>query len=343
VKSITNTANVKQMNTALIKTVLKAMPGNTKANIALATGLSHATCNTILNELVTTGEVLEMEKENSNGGRPAQQYQFNGDYAHVICLYIDNENRNPVIKYALINLLGNILKEKSIKKDTVDYDTLEELIGELLQDYQKVKTIGIGIPGVVLKHTVISFCDIKALVGCHLAERLQSKFGVNVILENDMNLTALGFYQAQNYEEDTSIAVLTFIKDNLPGAGIIVDGHIVRGYSNFAGEVSFLPFDCTRKQQFQLLRTRDGVLNFTTKSLCSIIAVINPQTIILTGTLLSEDMLEEIICCCSNIIPKEHMPHIFLQETVHEYYIRGLLEMSLESLTYPLKMIQKRI
>jgi len=341
-KSITNTANVKQMNTELIKTVLKSMPGNTKANIASATGLSHATCNTILNELVTTGEVLEMDKENSNGGRPAQQFRYNGNYANVVCLYLDNESKIPVINYAVINLLGDILEEKSIKNEVVDYDTIERLIGLILQNHPKVKTIGIGIPGVVLKHSVISYCDIQALVDCHLAEKLQNKFGLKVLLENDMNLTALGFYQKQNYQEETSIVVLTFIKDNLPGAGIIIDGHIVRGHSNFAGEVSFLPFDCTRKQQEKLLKTRDGVLELTAKSLCSIIAVIDPQTIMLTGTLLSEDMIEEIRSRCVSI-PNEHLPHIFFNVTVHEYYLRGLIEMALESLNYPMEMVQKRV
>ncbi len=342
-KSISNTVSVKQMNTELVKTVLKSMPVNTKASIAAATGLSNATCNTILNELVAVGEALELDKENSNGGRPASQFQYNGDYAYVVCLYIENESRKPVIHYGIINLIGQIIEEKSISKDIVEYDTVEHLIGQILLDYPKIKAIGIGIPGVVFAHSVISICDIKALTNYHLAERLQNKFGIKVMLENDMNMTALGYYKELNNQEAATIVVLTFIKDNLPGAGIIVDGHIVRGHTNFAGEISFLPFDCTRKQQLELLKNRDSVLALTVKSLCSIIPVINPQTILLTGSLLSQDMMVEIHSRCCDIIPKEHISNILLKENTHIYYLGGLIEMTLESLSYPMKMIQKRI
>jgi predicted NBD/HSP70 family sugar kinase len=36
--------------------------------------------------------------------------------------------------------------------------------------------------------------------------------------------------------------VIKFPKDNFPGAGFIVDGHLLKGNTKFAGEVSFLPF-----------------------------------------------------------------------------------------------------
>ena len=67
-------ANGKQMNVDLVRSAIKSVPGNTKAGISAITGLSHATCNSILNELVSLGEVRELEKDTSSGGRPAQLY-----------------------------------------------------------------------------------------------------------------------------------------------------------------------------------------------------------------------------------------------------------------------------
>jgi predicted NBD/HSP70 family sugar kinase len=339
-KTTISTASVKKMNKEIIKTILKAIPSNTKASIAFTSGLSQGTCNTILNELVATGEVLVIDKESPNGGRPAQRFQYNGDYANILCFYIDNESNNPIIRYVISNLLGKIIEEKSISTDTMDYPTISDFIDQLMIDYNNIKAIGIGIPGVIHRHSVIGYCDVYALEDYPLAEKLQEKFGVEVTLENDMNLTAFGFYQEQNYKEDTSVAVLAFIKGNAPGAGLIVNGQIIRGYTSFAGEISYLPFDGTCELPEELL-TKEETINSVVKSLCSIIAVINPETIMLTGSLLFEDMMDLIYQGCCKHIPKEHIPIIILRKSSHEYYLKGLVEMTLESISYPLKMVEK--
>ncbi len=337
------TAKVKQMNTELIKAVLKATPGSTKADIASSTGLSQATCNTILNELVTSGEVLELDIEHSSGGRPAKRYRYNGDYAYIICLYIDCESRKPVISYAVINMLGEIKEENKIPEMSVDYNIIEDLIGDLIQKYQHVEAVGVGIPGVVIGRSKIDICDVDSLTGFPLAEKLQNKFGINVLLENDMNLTALGFYHNQNYESDTSVAVLNFLKGNCPGSGIIVDGHIVTGHTNFAGEISYLPFYDSLKKYNQKLETREGIIETVGKTICAFSSIINPNIILLTGALLSEDMLDEIQNLCHRFIPEKHMPDVIFRKTIHDFYIKGLTTMTLESLSLPFRMVEKLI
>lgn len=331
-----NNANVKLMNKELIKAVLKATSVTTKADIASTTGLSQGTCNTILNELVAAGEVLAMEQEICNGGRPAKQYRYNGDFSEIICLNVENDCSIPVINYAVVNLLGEVKEMHSVRKEKVDYNTLEELIGQLLKLHPNTKGVGLGIPGVVVDQKKILTCDVQGLTGCPLAEKLQTKYGISVILENDMNLTALGFYKAKNYPLDATIAVLTYIKENFPGSGMIVNGQIHRGNTYFAGEIAYLPYDCTRKEQFALLKTREGVIALTVKSLCSIIAVLNPQTILLTGSQLSGNMMEEIKSRCQNIIPLEHMPQVLFVEETQMYYLRGLIDMTLDEISSPM-------
>lgn len=340
---VIETAKVKKMNTELIKAVLKANPGSTKADIASATNLSQATCNTILNELVMTGEVLELDTDYTSGGRPAKRFRYNGDYAYNICLYINCECRKPVISYAVINMLGEIKEEDKIAKKSVDYNTLEELTEKLIEKYQHVEALGIGIPGVVINRSIIDICDVDSLTGFPLAEKLQSRFGINVLLENDMNLTALGFYHGQNYEEDTSVAVLNFLKGNCPGSGIIIDGHIVTGHTNFAGEISYLPFYESLKKYMEKLETREGIIETVGKSICAITSIINPNIILLTGALLSEDMLNDILKLCHKYIPGKHMPDVIYRKSIHDYYIKGLTTMTLESFSLPLKMVEKLI
>jgi len=329
---ISNTAQVKSYNVKIVKNAFKELQSGTKTTISRITGLSVATCNTILNELATTGEILEVDSEYSNIGRPAKAYKFNGNYSFICCIYMSYENKKKIFNYAIVNLLGDIIKEQSMIKEFIDHDVIENLVQELIQQHENIEAIGIGVPGVVNRKNVIDSCDIEELGKCALAERLIDKFGKAVVIENDMNSIASGFYQVGEYDEDTSIAVLSFYKDNWPGTGIIVDGNIVHGNTNFAGEVSYLPFDCTHDEQKELLKTKEGVIRIVSKTICSLVAIINPETLIITGTILTEDILEDICSVIRKVIPEKHIPQIRLENDTNKYYLSGLSSMTLQEL-----------
>ncbi|WP_232229194.1 hypothetical protein [Paenibacillus zanthoxyli] len=121
---------------------------------------------------------------------------------------------------------------------------------------------------------------------------MKKKNEVSVIIENDMNLTVYGFYHLQNFEEEKTFAVVNFPKNHFPGAGFIVDGRILSGNTKFGGEVSFLPFGITREEQLRQLQTDDGFVRLAMNTLTSIIAIINPVTIAITGELPRETQLK---------------------------------------------------
>lgn len=325
------TSNVKQMNIELIRAVIKTNPGNTKADIASMTGLSHATCNNLLNELVATGEVLELDKENKNGGRPSQRYQYNANFYNVLSLYIDNDSQKTSILYAVFNLIGEIIEEETLPCEDMDYQTVENIVSDVLKRCVNVKVIGIGIPGVVLKQRFINICDVPSLSNFPMADRLEKRFGIKTLLENDMNATAIGFYKKQEYEEETSIAVMTFIKDNFPGSGIIVDGRILHGHTHFAGEISYIPYGISRQEMEGMLGESRTTFPLIVKAITSMTALLNPETIILTGTLMKEHMLDEIKKQVEEVIAKEHIPHIYFKESIHNYYLRGLMTLAMNN------------
>ena len=69
------------MNRELVRQTLKKMGQGTKSMVAEATGLSVATCRSILLELLEAGELVELDLEESSGGRPAQIYKFNENFS----------------------------------------------------------------------------------------------------------------------------------------------------------------------------------------------------------------------------------------------------------------------
>lgn len=242
-----NTQLVKKINVELVKNALRTSGTGTKASVAGQTRLSVATCGTILNELVQTGEILELGWEESSGGRPARKYQFNADYSSIICMIVRAEGGRQSITCALANLNGEIIEEAVKDYDEITPDTLGEWLDEMIADRLNVQAIGIGIPGVVQQDR-IGICDVPALaeqpLGLFLKERYKE---VEIIIENDMNLTVYGLYQKLLLDEESHFAVLTFPKNHYPGAGFMVNGRLLNGNSFFSGEVSYLPYGIPEK------------------------------------------------------------------------------------------------
>lgn len=337
--NISNTAQVRSYNIEIVKNALKALPYGTKNTVSKLTGLSVATCNTLLNELAETGEILEVQDMTSTNsvGRPAKEYRFNECFSYILCIYATTIGGHRKLHYGVMDLLGQIVESESVDKKLLDYQEIEELVAALIQKYPSINAIGFGIPGIVNREMTVEGCDIEALNGCPLRRRLMDQFGVDVVVDNDMNLIAYGFYQEEAPEEDSSMALVSFFEKVCAGCGIIINGTIFHGSTNFAGEVSYLPFEMNHTEQLQLLSTREGVLKLVSKMLSSLAAVINPTQIVLTGSPIQEDMLEELIELCEVCIPEQHMPKLRYSADIDHYYLQGLCALTLEYVNNPYK------
>ncbi|WP_083537347.1 MULTISPECIES: ROK family protein [unclassified Paenibacillus] len=339
-----NSIRVKQINTELVKTTLKSLPegAGTISAIAKVTGLSVATCGNILNELVATGEVEEAEPEKPNGGRPARRFVYNTNFSYIACLYVKMEGGRNWLTYAVADSMGEVVEESTAEHASVTYEVIDEAVAGLIDRYARIKAVGIGIPGVV-RRGVIGVCDFRELVHVPLGPRLSDKYGLEFAIENDMNAAVYGFYRNQQYEDHKTIAFVTCLKDNLPGAGIMVDGHILKGNTNFAGEVAFLPYDLPQEELLVQLNSSRHFMPLAVKMLRSLIAIINPETIALTGELFGPEQLGALHSACLKAIPAEHMPKLVWRADMHEDYRNGLISITLERLSYGLQLIEKRM
>lgn len=334
-----NTNKVKQINIDLVKEIVRNNDHVTKSYIAEQTGLSVATCGNILRELVQTGEVIESELGQPSGGRPPRTYSYNAHFALVACIYISNENNDKKMRLAIVNLVGEVLKEETFQFKRIDYSVIELLISDVIAEFPLIKAVGIGIPGVVLQG-VIGVCEIEEMVDVRLEQLLQEKYDIDIIIENDMNCSAFGIYKLSK-EPLHSIVVMCFLRHNYPGSGMIMNGQIVRGFSNFAGEISFLPYSLTREEQFGHLHQEETFIPLAVKAITSMIAIFNPEQIVLTGGLCDVQQISMIMKECQKIIPHEHMPTLKVQEDIHNVYMKGLQLLTLEKLTYQLQLVEK--
>jgi predicted NBD/HSP70 family sugar kinase len=284
--------------------------------------------------MAESGEILFADGARSTGGRPAQSYRYNPDYAHILSLYASSEGGQGRIVCAASSSTGESLFVRSSCPIAVDCGTIESAIAAAMAQDPLIKAIGMGVPGIVHRGTV-GRCDIPSLQGLALAARIQDRFGAMAIVENDMNLTAYGYYRKHARELD-SLAAVMLPRGNGPGTGIVVDGRILRGHSGFAGEVHYLPENYN--PLFQSSVDGEAFLQALARMLATIAALVDPQRILLTGALVNAGMLEPLERICRDIIPPEHCPELAFQGDCSAEYLEGLRLKAHESLRYQYRL-----
>ena len=69
---------------------------------------------------------------------------------------------------------------------------------------------------------------------------------------------------------------------------------------------------------------------FITKSISSMIVLLNPNIIVLTGDLISEELLEGVIENCKKDIPTEYMPQFKIVDNLDKYYYKGMYQLAVD-------------
>lgn len=315
------TREMKINNVVLVTDALKSLGSATKAELAGKTGLSIATCGAVLNELSLSREVLALEQEVSRGGRPAQRYAYNPDYFSVLSLCAQGSDAAAQIIWSVNSATGECLAQGEVGFLPLTLETFYQQIANLLAEYPGIKALGIGQPGIVVKGTVTT-CDIGVLAGVALEQRLRERFGVYVQVDNDMNYTVYGFYRSSC--DGVTAPVAYIFKPDVPclGCGMVINGQVLHGASQFAGEVSNLPFEDMDK-----LPVADEIA----KVIVSLAAIINPVTIALSGAKISEELIPQLLHRCQKHIPVQHMPSLTYRTSMRQDYLQGITELTLNN------------
>jgi glucokinase len=107
-------------------------------------------------------------------------------------------------------------------------------------DSRRLTGVGVGIPGGVAADGTVSMAlNIGIEQPLSLGSLLESRLGVPVRVENDVNAAALGAYVRLGCDAGSSLAYLS-IGTGL-AAGFVIGGEIARGSRGAAGEIGHIP------------------------------------------------------------------------------------------------------
>lgn len=213
----------------------------TRAELAEITGLARSTVAARIDALSAAGLIGPAGEAVSSGGRPPSRFAFQPS-ARVI-LAVDVGATHVLI--GLLDLSGTVLSERRESIDisagpTPVLDSVLELCGQLFSQAgrheRELVGIGIGLPGPVEHSTgkPASPPIMPGWDGFDVPGYVQQRFPVDVLVDNDVNIMALGERAAfwPNAENLLFIKVATGI-----GAGIISGGLLQRGADGTAGDI----------------------------------------------------------------------------------------------------------
>ena len=213
----------------------------TRAELAEITGLARSTVAARIDALSAAGLIGPAGEAVSSGGRPPSRFAFQPS-ARVI-LAVDVGATHVLI--GLLDLGGTVLSELRESIDvaagpTPVLDSVLELCGRLFTQAGRHESelvgMGIGLPGPVEHSTgkPASPPIMPGWDGFDVPGYVQQRFPVDVLVDNDVNIMALGERATfwPNADNLLFIKVATGI-----GAGIISGGLLQRGADGTAGDI----------------------------------------------------------------------------------------------------------
>lgn len=230
----------------LLHHLLRAETTN-RQELARSTGLSPATVNTLVNDLLRRGLIIETGMEDSSGGRPTTMFSMNPAYGR--CIGIDCSE--TYLHFELFDMrLRNLatheipITPRQIQAEQVVaamVDGLQTLLTESNMARETIVGVGVSIHGPFDHDTGVSvFAPYWGWHDVPMRELLEAAIDLPLYLDNPLKFNAIAelwLGAGRGVDSFASVLLGTGV-----GAGIILDGTLYRGASNSAGEWGHTPF-----------------------------------------------------------------------------------------------------
>ena len=213
----------------------------TRAELAKLTGLARSTVGARVDALLATGLLAPSGEAASTGGRPPVRFAFNPEARVVVGADLGATHG----RIALTDLSSRPICEIDERLDITDgpgpvLDWLVAATNRLLEQANRKPSeligIGIGLPGPVehssgrpMRPPIMPGWD-----GYNVPAHVRRAFDVPVLVDNDVNIMALGEHAIAHHD----VEHLLFVKVATGiGAGIISGGRLHRGAVGAAGDL----------------------------------------------------------------------------------------------------------
>lgn len=242
-------ADVRATNLAVVLRYVRAHAPCSRADIAAATGLNKATVSSLVADLLARRLVRETGLTENRIGRPATMLVLDGSAYAAVGLEVNADYLTAVA----LDLAGQRLLSwrrsfaglhVSPGKAVAAVAALgRRAVSKVTKEGRQVLGLTVGVPGLIGADGTVRVApnlgwhdvDLRAA----LVDALKPDYPVTV--DNDANLAATAEFRYGAHAGTTNLVYLT--GEVGIGAGVITDGHLLRGSRGFTGEVGHVQLD----------------------------------------------------------------------------------------------------
>ena len=353
---------LKEVNSSMIEQFVYEQGPLSKPTLAKLTSLSLPTVNKLVDTLEKDSRLSRVGRVGNGAGRKAILYEINRNSGCIIVLHYAagkyrcriTDMHNDTIHEAEYPIVSS-------SKESVDTSTTDAIDSLIKQSPNKVKAIGIGLPGVVKPNgCLLGIPKIPFWEGFNLQEMLTRRYKTAICVENTERLSVMGFYS--RLKERCGNIVYIYVGTGV-GAGLIINGQLYRGALHFSGEIGFMTSllaDTAGKNYaghggymenhmgnfvdysngtLRDGKSREGLINSLSMIAVNHIAILNPELIVFCGTAISDALLEDIKKQTALFVPEEIMPP-FICDTNKNSIIDGLTALCRSSVTTEMTLVR---
>lgn len=232
---------IQEMNRSLLIHLLRREGICSRVHLANLTNLKQATVTNIMNDFIRWHLVKEVGFLSGNKGRRSIGIEVNTDTYRVIGVRLARK----YFSVGIFDLTGKVhcQVKRTITREVVP----EKIFGQMMQEIEnmivkerekKVLAIGVSLPGPFIKKEgrIALMTEVSGWNDIQIEKQLEERFHLPIVLEQDANAAVLAQLW-HNEEVDQDDMVVYVAAGQGIGAGILVNGEILRGTMGIAGEI----------------------------------------------------------------------------------------------------------
>jgi N-acetylglucosamine repressor len=247
----------------------------TRADIVDATGLNAGSVSLALQVLLRSGTILKVGELESNGGRRREVVTLNQDAAYFIGVDLESHR----IRFALASFGGDVRyrwEEDLEPRDSLDinklFDGIERVASTLnTQERNRLLAVGISYPGLLdqqgrLTAVNLGWRQFRVIAELEKVGKTRGFEGLPIFLEPDRHSCVLveqWLGRAQHHRNGAYVSC-----DRGIGIGIFLDGRVVEGWRDMAGELGHVTIDpdaedlcnCGKRGCLEAIATTDNIV-----------------------------------------------------------------------------------
>lgn len=306
---LNNSQYQKNANISLIAREIWLKGETSRAEVSQNLGLYRSTVTNIINYLLENGIAKEgvLLESGSAGGRKATSIKINPEFGAVVGIDI----QPYLYHYVILGFDGHIIHEGKKIVGEMDFATMldtatDAVLAKMSRSKIPVLVISYSFPGIIDTNsgTIQFSAPLNLTEPFPVRERMEKKYGITVLVENDANCLCSLDHHAGLIDDDSTVMVVmgedhTEAKgEEIPqmgiglGMGIMTYGKVYHGSHFASGEFVSMSWDMVKASQtgldFETLTTTDSNelswrlwMEDTFRSLIPVVAIMDLKKIII--------------------------------------------------------------